>query len=171
MKIIQEGPNYICTDCQYVTSIKQVLKKHIEAQHISPGVMCEICHKISPTRHALRMHLKRVHNTLPKDTSYQQLIYTMFYTMCFELKFVMLSGGSSTFATDLESYLLRTNDVIQCSFCDYNSKNIQHVKNHIEARHMDKVYTMYTCEICYKSCPTRNSLYVHKSRVHYKNKK
>ena len=70
MKILQEGQNYICTDCQYVTSIKQVLKKHIEAQHISPGVMCEICHKISPTRHALRMHLKRVHNTLPTDTSY-----------------------------------------------------------------------------------------------------
>ena len=83
----------------------------------------------------------------------------------------MLSGGNSTFQTDMENYLFKTNDVIQCSFCDYNSKNIQHVKNHIEARHMDKVYTTYTCEICYKSCPTRNSLYVHKSRVHYENQK
>ena len=65
MKMIKTGQKYYCTDCQYETFVKQVVMKHIEAQHIKPGIECDICHKVSPTRHAWRMHLKRAHNTLP----------------------------------------------------------------------------------------------------------
>ena len=57
---------YYCTDCNYENVVKQVVQKHIEAQHVSPGVECEYCGKVSPTRHVLRMHLKRAHNALPK---------------------------------------------------------------------------------------------------------
>ena len=65
MKWQQAEDKFYCTDCNYESFAKQAMEKHIESKHISPGVICQICHKISPTRHALRMHLKRMHNTLP----------------------------------------------------------------------------------------------------------
>ena len=67
MKIIKKEntPVLSCTDCEYTSQLKSNIEKHVEAQHIRPGVFCEYCSKVCPTRHALRMHLKRNHNTVP----------------------------------------------------------------------------------------------------------
>lgn len=64
-KTIRYGKIFKCSDCDYETSVKGNLGKHIEAKHISPGVVCQFCSKVCPTRHALRMHTTRQHNALP----------------------------------------------------------------------------------------------------------
>jgi len=61
-KTIRLGKMFKCSDCDYETSVKGNLDKHIEAKHISPGVSCQYCAKLCPTRHALRMHVSRQHN-------------------------------------------------------------------------------------------------------------
>jgi len=65
MKIVKNEHSFSCTDCDYTSSLKNNAEKHVEAQHIRPGVFCQYCSKVCPTRHALRMHLKRNHNTIP----------------------------------------------------------------------------------------------------------
>jgi len=68
MKIIRADTKYQCADCGYETPTKQVIENHVE-RHIQQGVPCELCGKISPTRHAWRMHLKRAHRTTPSSLS------------------------------------------------------------------------------------------------------
>jgi len=63
-KSIRFGRIFKCSDCDYETSVKGNLEKHIEAKHISPGVSCQYCAKLCPTRHALRMHISRQHSTV-----------------------------------------------------------------------------------------------------------
>jgi len=65
LKMVKTENTFLCTDCDYRTQLKCNIEKHIEAQHIRPGVFCKFCSKVCPTRHALRMHLKRNHNTIP----------------------------------------------------------------------------------------------------------
>ena len=65
MKIVKKESTFSCTDCEYTSQLKCNIEKHVEAQHIRPGVFCQYCSKVCPTRHALRMHLKRNHNTIP----------------------------------------------------------------------------------------------------------
>ena len=65
LKMIKTENTFCCTDCEYRSQLKCNIEKHIEAQHIRPGVLCKYCSKVCPTRHALRMHLKRNHNTIP----------------------------------------------------------------------------------------------------------
>merc|ERR1719481_1846136 len=47
-----------CLSCpDYSTASKQTVKAHVESKHItSAGFFCPTCCKISPTRHALKMH-------------------------------------------------------------------------------------------------------------------
>ena len=64
-RTIRYGKMFKCSECEYETTVKGNLGKHIEAKHISPGVSCQYCSKLCPTRHALRMHTTRQHSTLP----------------------------------------------------------------------------------------------------------
>ena len=61
-RTIRYGKMFKCSECDYETTVKGNLGKHIEAKHISPGVTCEFCSKFCPTRHALRMHITRQHS-------------------------------------------------------------------------------------------------------------
>ena len=51
---------WYCTTCNYVNNSKATVKQHIETNHvISAGFECQICGKICPNRHALKMHKLR----------------------------------------------------------------------------------------------------------------
>jgi len=52
----------------------------------------------------------------------------------------------------------------QCSQCNYSSKKISHVQTHVEAKHINT--EGFSCPVCAKFCPTKNSLMIHKSRYH-----
>jgi len=59
-------------------------------------------------------------------------------------------------------------DSFLCLLCNYQARQSHHITNHIEARHMQSGFS-YECDICFKSCPTKNALNAHKSRKHKKN--
>ena len=47
--------------------------------------------------------------------------------------------------------------------CDYRSKHLGHLKQHIESKH---VSVSYPCPLCHSICPTKNALSKHYSRNH-----
>ena len=55
--------------------------------------------------------------------------------------------------------------VMLCKLCGKDGQ-MANIKNHIEANHITGV--SHTCDICGKICKTRNSLNVHKSTDHRK---
>ena len=53
---------WYCIICKHIANHSALLN-HMEAKHFpGPGVVCEVCMKVTPTRHAHRMHLARVHH-------------------------------------------------------------------------------------------------------------
>jgi len=50
-----------------------------------------------------------------------------------------------------------------CQDCGFETKLRQRMSQHIESKHVE---SDSTCEFCYKRCPTRNALRVHKFRNH-----
>ena len=59
----QEGASvWGCLECSYQSSNRHNVLAHIEAHHIvHGGHKCPICGVSSPTKNALRMHMKRKH--------------------------------------------------------------------------------------------------------------
>lgn len=51
-----------------------------------------------------------------------------------------------------------------CSVCGYQSKNISHMKNHIEAKHLP--YQGYACPHCSEHLKNKIALQNHLSRKH-----
>ena len=46
-----------CYSCNYSNPTKATVKAHVESKHIlSSGSECSSCHKVCPTRHAMKMH-------------------------------------------------------------------------------------------------------------------
>jgi len=60
-KIVQlESGEYGCTDCDYTSKFRHNLPKHIEARHVMiPGLQCQTCMKVCPTRESFRRHVAR----------------------------------------------------------------------------------------------------------------
>ena len=59
---------WTCSICGLTCQTKQNIARHIEARHVSlPKLLCPTCGKPSKTRHALRVHMKAIH-----DQIYQQ---------------------------------------------------------------------------------------------------
>jgi len=60
-KIVHDPPYWRCTDCEYNSTHKATLKRHIESKHMEYSYECSICNHICPTRNALQVHQKRNH--------------------------------------------------------------------------------------------------------------
>ena len=58
--------NWRCLNCDFKSAWSTNVKQHIESKHVS-GIQlaCGFCDKISPTRHALAMHIRRYHKFCP----------------------------------------------------------------------------------------------------------
>ena len=57
------GTMWECIVCGKSSKYKNDITRHIESKHISsPGIKCDNCDKVSPTREALRQHNKLVHH-------------------------------------------------------------------------------------------------------------
>jgi len=55
-----QGGFHTCLGCHFQSKHKNVVKEHIESRHItSPGFSCTVCHRVSPTRKALKVHIYR----------------------------------------------------------------------------------------------------------------
>ena len=51
-----------------------------------------------------------------------------------------------------------------CTDCSYSSKNKSNVYEHVESRHVGSYG--YHCQLCDKSCPSRNAFRIHNIRYH-----
>ena len=56
-------PNSLnCLSCPYSANQRGTLRNHIESKHlVTGGFKCVDCHKVCPTRHALKNHRFRQH--------------------------------------------------------------------------------------------------------------
>ena len=53
--------------------------------------------------------------------------------------------------------------IFSCSACEYTANTKQRIEYHYDSKHSSNTYP---CSICGKICPTKNALFVHKSRNH-----
>jgi len=59
-----DSGQFQCLDCPYTHKARQRLQFHIESKHVDgPGHVCELCHKVCPTKNALNLHRSRHHKT------------------------------------------------------------------------------------------------------------
>ena len=61
--LLKTESGWSCSECGFSTHLKSNVTTHIEAKHIvnTGGVACNFCEHVSPTRHALKMHISRKH--------------------------------------------------------------------------------------------------------------
>ena len=52
---------WFCIECPYNHLRQDVMKKHVDAQHMGIQYSCNICLKLSPTQHALKQHQASQH--------------------------------------------------------------------------------------------------------------
>lgn len=55
----------------------------------------------------------------------------------------------------------------ECLECPYSNKTRQRLQYHIESKHIAS--PGHVCDICFKICPTKNALNLHRSRYHKNN--
>ena len=61
-KILTEDGEYKCSECNYTSRNHRNVCNHIESKHLTTGgAQCQVCHKVCPTREALRKHFTRTH--------------------------------------------------------------------------------------------------------------
>ena len=48
-----------CGMCEYTYNRRNNVARHIEAKHVEMQFQCDLCDKITPTRHALYYHKKK----------------------------------------------------------------------------------------------------------------
>ena len=51
-----------CALCDYSYNRKNNVARHIEANHVEMTFQCNICDKVTPTRHAMYYHKKKMHS-------------------------------------------------------------------------------------------------------------
>ena len=53
---------YQCTECGHFSTVKQNLRKHIDAKHVyKQPIDCQYCEKKCPSKNALMTHISRYH--------------------------------------------------------------------------------------------------------------
>ena len=53
---------YQCTECGHFSTVKQNLRKHIDAKHVyKQPIDCQYCDKKCPSKNALMTHISRYH--------------------------------------------------------------------------------------------------------------
>ena len=76
----------------------------------------------------------------------------------------VVAGGDITLK-EAESYVSsRQPGSYSCNVCGYQAQQKQRLLYHVEAKHMEG--PGYQCDICQKSCRTKNAMFIHKSRFH-----
>ena len=56
-----ETKTWSCVECGYSHLRIDVMRKHVDAQHMNLSYSCHLCHKVSTTQHALKQHITAMH--------------------------------------------------------------------------------------------------------------
>ena len=81
------------------------------------------------------------------------------------IKMAMTEAEKNNLDDKIHQHVEKTNDgLYQCNLCGKSAKQKIHVKNHIEAKHLEGI--QIPCPICGKKFRSHNGLFIHKSRSH-----
>jgi hypothetical protein len=193
---VEAKTTWRCAQCNYSNKLQYTVKQHIETHITSIVHQCNQCPKILKTRNALRVHMIQKHEQQPvrappwmggaEQSPYpspcpspQQGQFPVQHVqqpmqqrrkrsdiakeqtpMDIELD----RQVAELMVSNYDSVLGRTS--WQCAQCHFSSKVRSTVKEHIET-HISGF--THQCNMCQKTCKTRNALRVHKIQAH-KNK-
>ena len=140
----RSGDGYwMCTTCDY-QSKKSNVQQHVETKHVSVQYSCHLCNSVHPTK-----------NSLSKHMSYKHKYWNKF-----------VASLSLDINSCIDGYMSRNEDSLwQCNECYYQSRNKDHVRHHVESKH---VSVQYNCQYCDNACPTKYALNMHIRRHHKK---
>ena len=62
--------NWSCRQCGYSHHRKEVVYKHVDTKHMDMVYRCDYCHKLTPTQHALKEHMRTNHKDSSVISSY-----------------------------------------------------------------------------------------------------
>ena len=130
---------WTCSCCGYVSKKTTNMYKHIERKHLLLALKCNFCLKEFSNRNDYNVHVKSFHNWF-----YCQEMFL------FLSKMIKLREESGT--------------LWKCTDCSYSSKNKFNVYEHVKSRHVGSFG--YYCQLCDKSCPSRNAFRIHNIRYH-----
>ena len=138
-----------CRDCEYRSSHKATIKRHVESKHIEATYQCDICHHQVSTKHQLNSHRSQKHGSkcLPYQWHTPWNVHISY--ICTEY---------------IDSKMVRRTDgKWECLDCGYNTAHSTTIKRHVESKHFRN---LYECDICQYQATTRNTLNIHKARLH-----
>ena len=55
---------YKHVDSKHMDMVVVVVYKHVDSKHMDIVYKCDICHKLSPTQHALSEHVRSIHKQM-----------------------------------------------------------------------------------------------------------
>ena len=58
-KIVHDPPYWRCSDCEYNSTHKATLKRHIESKHLEFSYQCNICNHVLSSKHLYSVHMKK----------------------------------------------------------------------------------------------------------------
>ena len=83
-----------------------------------------------------------------------------------DVKIYLSKEDKENLDATINQYVERSEDgLFCCKVCGKSAKQKIHVKNHVEAKHLEGVEI--PCPICGKKFSSRHNLTDHKSKVHY----
>ena len=188
--ILKANKGFSCTMCGAEMNTKQHMRNHVESKHID-GVShpCTICEdgKTYKTRHSLSMHQAKNHKIeLSRDLgiSFSEGPDTQDFVNAkenaetesnisaseepkandsFDMSNQTLSKLDEEIDTHIEKALAKG---YSCKTCGVKMDTKQHMRNHVEGRHVEGI--SHTCNKCDdgKTFKSRQTLYWHKSTHH-----
>jgi len=143
----KDGVMWVCNFCDKKLFDKIHLKYHIERKHMELQLPCDKCGRVFTNRGTLAQHSRRL--------------------QCFKLenksppKKKVKNKEYAELDTQLCENMTQLGELWKCKFCDKLSNQKNHLRDHIEARHMT---FEFPCNSCNKLFGSRDSLRKHKSR-------
>ena len=133
------GDEWSCKSCEKGHKSKQHIRDHIEDYHLNGGSYpCKLCGKINKTRISSRRHIRN--------------------NRCKKIDF-----ASAKLDEQINAILEKVDNGWKCNICQHKDhKNKDHVKEHIESRHIEG--WSHSCNMCGKTLKTRACLRQHTQR-------
>ena len=160
------GSQWQCTMCMQVMK-KTNLVLHIESKHLggTGGFSCGVCGKYCSTRKALSIHKSRYQHHDSPDYWFSSFVSSSIH-LYIKLPSVIQLGCMDKDNEDadalIRSKMLKTDGVWHCAVCAYQAP-VNNLYKHVETTH---VSVSFKCNICFKPCKSRDSLFAHRYRNH-----
>ena len=163
-----------CTHCEFQTSHKMSLKRHIQAVHEGVKFQCNFCDYQASQKSHLKQHIQSVHEgskficTCGDQFSYKSSLQKHRETFCKDIQHVhegvKFECNFCDFQTShkwsLKIHIESVHEGVkfQCNFCDYQASHKSNLKRHIQTAHEG---FKFVCSSCGDQFSSKSSLHRH----------